>query len=191
MQFLGIDPSLRSTGWAVCRDGKIVRAGHIPTKGMDHPEAFGLIFRTIHRVAKELQAEDDVIAAVEDISLGYASSSGFTPTVEVSGVVKAAVSLAGVLAIVTVPAMTWKSIVLGSKNVRLKKISTGDREFYLKAVAAGIGFYSVVTDEADAAAIAWFADGLVRAWPEVRAESHRKIYESLTAQMAAALANKS
>lgn len=188
MVFVGIDPSLRSTGFSVIRqESDDFEGGRIPTGTKEEPEAFAMIFKKIYDLVKALK-DESVIVAIEGISLGYGGkSSGFTSVVEVVGVVKAAAYLAGALAVVLVPAMTWKSTVLGPKQIRQKKIRKDDKAVYLGMIADATGYTADNSDEADAIAIAWFVRGIVTKWPAKAPESHQKIYQSLVAQMARGL----
>lgn len=160
MNVIGIDPSLRRTGWAyVAGTGRTSYWAHGSLRGDDDAGLLALL--------KEAAQAGVTHAAIEDVYLGHNFRTAAV-LAEVRGRIKGACAAAGI-EVRDVPAMTWKAGML-TMNGRLPQ---GRKEQKAAAVmvAQALGANPRNSDEADAVCIADYGR---RAWTtEARAIARR------------------
>ena len=160
MNVIGIDPSLRRTGWAyVAGTGRTRYWAHGSLRGDDDAGLLALL--------KEAAQAGVTHAAIEDVYLGKNFRTAAV-LAEVRGRIKGACAAAGI-EVRDVPAMTWKAGML-TMNGRLPQ-GRKEQKAAAVTVARACGANPRNSDEADAVCIADYAR---RAWTtEARAIARR------------------
>jgi len=157
VRIIGIDPSLRSTGLAVF-SGESVRWEHLRyPKDTTRAE----ILTSTMRFFKEAPEPGKWIAGIEGYSYSNNMSSGFTPTVEVGGVIRAAVG--GWASWIEIPPVTWRWAILGKRCKEIKKGTIEKNRHYIEVVCECLDMDAVFksTDEADAYCIGEYVRRLI------------------------------
>lgn len=143
MNVIGIDPSLRRTGWAyVVGSGATSYWAHGSLRGDDYA---GLL-----AVLREAAQAGVTHAAIEDVYLGRNFKTAAT-LAEVRGRIKGACAAAGI-EVKDVPAMTWKAGILTLNG--LLPLGRKAQKAAAMMVARTLGSDPRNSDEADAVCIA-------------------------------------
>jgi hypothetical protein len=166
-KLIGVDPSLRSTGVVLydpsdnCPEWFVIKS---------KPDGDGTVHSRVMAIMMEaIERFGPAVMVIEGYNFGKSVASGFSPVIEIGGVMKAVGGLSGWI---QVPPTTWKSIVMGSRWVRAGKHTRGEKAAYLNrfyAVGGPRGINQV--DAADAWMIArsvnWILLGMVPPTPGV------------------------
>lgn len=139
LNFIVVDPSLRSSGVLVCRDGKISTYA-IQRKT---PRIYTLGWYLCHfaKLAKERSWD---FMLIENYSFGSQSRS-VTVAAEIGGIIRACFA-ANNIPVLEMENATWKSIT----GIKLKKNSVQEKSDYRNAVIEKFGMELDTTDECDA-----------------------------------------
>lgn len=161
MNVIGIDPSLRRTGWAyVVGTGATSYLAHGSLRGDDYAGLLAVLREAAHAGVTH--------AAIEDVYLGRNFKTAAT-LAEVRGRIKGACAAAGI-EVKDVPAMAWKAGML-TLNGRLPQ-SRKEQKAAAMMVARTLGADPRNSDEADAVCIADYGR---RAWTvEARAIARKR-----------------
>lgn len=143
MIFLGLDPSLTSTGWAVLDDEKIVRVGKVPT---NTGQFMGQRLSAIANAARVLairHTPDDV--AIEGLGLG---SMTLAISAEVAGVIR--------LALASVNGREYQPAVIRPSSLKRWACGDGraDKSQMIAAARIHANYRGRSHDEADAVLVA-------------------------------------
>jgi Holliday junction resolvasome RuvABC endonuclease subunit len=158
MYYVGIDQSIRNTGWCVVTDNTVAAYGNIKPKNMLGPARLCYIRDA---VADVLSSYPPLFAAMEEGS--YQSSGQLF-------------QLGGVHALVQTVLWDAKVPFAGVAPVQLKKFATGKsgakKEWIVEAARLRLGLPSTIDDNvADAACLALIARALVTSVVKTRAEA--------------------
>lgn len=139
LNFIVIDPSLRSSGVLVCRDGKISTYA-IQRKT---PRLYTLGWYLCHfaKLAKERSWD---FLTIENYAFSKHSSS-VTVAAEIGGVIRACFAAHNV-PVIEMESTIWKSIT----GIKMKKTSVQEKSDYRNAVIEKFGMELDTTDECDA-----------------------------------------
>ena len=139
LNFIVIDPSLRSSGVLVCRDGKISTYA-IQRKT---PRLYTLGWYLCHfaKLAKERNWD---FLTIENYAFSKHSSS-VTVAAEIGGVIRACFAAHNV-PVIEMESSIWKSIT----GIKMKKTSVQEKSDYRNAVIEKFGMELDTTDECDA-----------------------------------------
>lgn len=140
LNFVIIDPSLRSSGVLVCRDGK-VQTYAIQKKETDRLFILGWYVRHFANLAIERKWD---FIGIEDYAFSQNASRSVTVQSEVGGVIRACFATVQI-PIIEIPISTWKAV----SEIRLPKASTKDKREYKNAVIEKYGVELDTTDECD------------------------------------------
>lgn len=139
LNFVVVDPSLRSSGVLVCRDGKI--STYAIQRKTSRIVTLGWYLCHFAKLAKERSWD---FLTIEDYSFSSQSRS-VTVQGEIGGIIRACFSSYNV-PVLEMPIQTWKSIT----GIKLKKVSVTDKREYRNAVIEKFGMDCDTTDECDA-----------------------------------------
>jgi Holliday junction resolvasome RuvABC endonuclease subunit len=138
LNFIIVDPSLRSTGVLVCRDGKI--STYAIQRKEERLKVLGWYIKHFANLAKE---RDWDMLIVEGYAFG-ASSRSVTVAAEIGGIIRSCFSSYSIPIIEMTPA-TWKSLT----GIKLKKNSVSEKREYINAVIEKYDMELSTTDEVD------------------------------------------
>ena len=162
MDIISFDPSLRSTGVYYRVDGvekSFTIQSHSSMERMD------VLAEHIDRIMQFLASFNKMtvkcIAVVEGYAYGFKNSRSMCQLAEVGGIVRGVLRYYRI-PVIEIPPMVWKSITLGSQNIRAKKYTAKDKMFYHMLVAQKVGPPFETTDEADAYMMAWAFEQIVK-----------------------------
>jgi hypothetical protein len=143
LNFVVVDPSLRSSGVLICRDGKISTYAIEKKDPEKYPRLWVLGYYIKHfaNLAKE---RDWDFLLIENYSFGSQSRS-VTVAAEIGGIIRACFASYNI-PILEMENATWKSIT----GIRMKKASVQDKREYRNAVLEKFGMDITTTDEIDA-----------------------------------------
>ena len=149
MNLISFDPSLRKIGIYIQIGDKNKSKRYEYHSRIPRLEVLVKIYRDMATLINQLNGKYNIDVGIVE---GYAfskNSQSITPQAEVGGIVRALLGNCEIPVIEVAP-LTWKSVMLGSKNVRLKKGTKEQQRIYLATVRRihKISFDS--TDEADA-----------------------------------------
>lgn len=139
LNFVVIDPSLRSSGVLVCRDGKV--STYAIQRKTPRLQTLGWYLCHFAKLAKERQWN---FIAIEEYAFSRQSSS-VTVAAEIGGIIRACFSSYNI-PILEMPIQTWKLIT----GIKMKKASVQDKRDYINAVIEKFGMECDTTDECDA-----------------------------------------
>jgi len=139
LNFVIVDPSLRSSGVLVCRDG-IVSTYAIQRKD-ERLKVLGWYVKHFACLAKERSWD---FMLIENYAFG-ASSRSVTGQSEIGGIIRACFASYSI-PIIEMACGTWKSIT----GIKLKKNSVTEKREYKNAVIEKYGMELDSTDECDA-----------------------------------------
>ena len=139
LNFVVVDPSLRSSGVLVCRDGKI--STYAIQRKTSRIVTLGWYLCHFAKLAKERSWD---FLTIEDYSFSSQSRS-VTVAAEIGGIIRACFASYNV-PVLEMPIQTWKSIT----GIKLKKASVTDKREYINAVIEKFGMELDTTDECDA-----------------------------------------
>ncbi len=162
MDIISFDPSLRCTG-IYYRVDDVEKSFTIQThSSMDRMDVLAEhLDRIMQFLASFNKMTVKCIAVVEGYAYGIKNSRSMCQMAEVGGIVR------GVLRYYRIPVIeigpiVWKSIALGSHNVRAKKYTAKDKMMYHLLVAQKFGRRFETTDEADAYMMAWAFEQIIK-----------------------------
>jgi len=138
LNFIIVDPSLRSTGVLVCRDGKV--STYAIQRKEDRLKVLGWYIKHFAFLAKERKWD---FLLIENYAFG-ASSRSVTIQAEIGGIIRACFSSYSI-PIIEIACTTWKSIT----GIKLKKNSVSEKREYKNAVIEKYGMELDSTDEID------------------------------------------
>lgn len=141
LNFIIVDPSLRSSGVLVCRDGK-VQTYAIQKTETDRLFILGWYIRHFANLAIERKWD---FLCIEDYAFSQQASRSVTIQAEVGGVIRSAFSTSQI-PIIEMPIQTWKTV----SGIRLPKSSAKDKREYKNAVIEKYGVELDTLDETDA-----------------------------------------
>ena len=141
LNFVIVDPSLRSSGVLVCRDGKVSTYAIQKTE-TDRLFILGWLIRHFANLAIERKWD---FLCIEDYAFSQTSSRSVTVQSEVGGVIRSAFATNGI-PIIEIPISTWKMI----SGIRLPKASAKDKREYKNAVIEKYHVELDTIDETDA-----------------------------------------
>lgn len=139
LNFVIVDPSLRSSGVLVCRDGKI--STYAIQRKTPRLETLGYYLCHFAHLAKERKWD---MLVIEEYAFSRQSQS-VTVAAEIGGIIRACFA-SYKIPIIEMPISTWKSIT----GIKMKKASVQDKRDYINAVIEKFGMELDTTDEADA-----------------------------------------
>jgi len=159
VQIIGIDPSLRSTGLAY-----LMRDGYYWERLAFHRDIAreSILTSILEEFFNPPPFGGKWIVGIEGYAYGKSASSGFTPVIEVGGVIRSAVGRWAPW--VEIPPPTWKWAILGKECMVIKKGTREKNRRYIEVVCKALGFESPMfntTDEADAFCIATYVKRLL------------------------------
>lgn len=137
LNFVIVDPSLRSSGVLVCRDGNVSTYAIQKTE-TDRLFVLGWYVRHFANLAIERKWN---FLCIEDYAFAQQASRSVTTLAEVGGVIRSAFATAGI-PIIEMPIQVWKMV----SGIRLPKASAKDKREYKNAV---IEKYHVEMDTID------------------------------------------
>lgn len=162
MDIVSFDPSLRSTGIYYRVDG-IEKSFSIQSHSS--MERMDVLAEHLDRIMQFLASFNKMtvkcIAVIEGYAYGIKNSRSMCQMAEVGGVVRSVLRYYRI-PVIEIPTPVWKSIALGSRNVRAKKYTAKDKMFYHLLVAQKFGRRFETTDEADAFMMAWAFEQIVK-----------------------------
>lgn len=151
MKVVAFDPSLVATGvWIDSREESLV------IRTSDKDSRFRRLGQLHQQVVRILQEERPDLVAVEGYAFGIKNSRSLTVQAEVGGIIRSVATILGAR-VIEVPTTTWRSKILGSHMVRVKKKTAVERAVYLGVVKTTCGRRFSTCDEADAYMIAEYA----------------------------------
>lgn len=139
LNFVIVDPSLRSSGVLVCRDGKI--STYAIQRKTSRIVTLGWYLCHFAKLAKERSWD---MLVIENYSFGSQSRS-VTVAAEIGGIIRACFASYNV-PVLEMENATWKSIT----GIRMKKNSVQEKRDYRNAVIEKFGMDISTTDEIDA-----------------------------------------
>ena len=152
MNAVSFDPSLTATGVWISSTGEslTIRTDRQASRQFRLATIMGQTEAILDRASPQ-------IIFIEAYAFGVKNSSSVTQQAEVGGVIRACAGRRG-LSVIEVPPMSWKSAILGSARVRMKKRTAVEKAAYLSAVKERTGKAFRNPDEADAYMLWLYAD---------------------------------
>ena len=141
LNFVIVDPSLRSSGVLVCRDGNVSTYAIQKTE-TDRLFILGWYVRHFANLAIERKWD---FLCIEDYAFSPTASRSVTVQAEIGGVIRSAFATSGI-PIIEIPIQTWKII----SGIRLPKASAKDKREYKNAVIEKYHVEMDTIDETDA-----------------------------------------
>jgi hypothetical protein len=142
LNFVIVDPSLRSSGVLTCRNGKIDTYA-IQRKEPDRLDVLGMMVKHFANLAAERDRTWDFLG-IEDYAFSPRGAQAANTQAEIGGVVRACFAARGV-PIIEIPIQTWKTVT----GIRLPKGTAKEKRAYQNAVVEKYGIECDTVDEID------------------------------------------
>lgn len=149
MNLIAFDPGLRQIGIYIQIGDKDKSKRYEYHYKIPRLEVLTKIYRDMAVLINQLNSKYNIDVGIIE---GYAfmtNSKAITPMAEVGGIIRALLGDCEI-PIIEVAPLIWKSDMLGSQNIRLKKKTKDQQRIYLATVQRRHSKYFDSTDEADA-----------------------------------------